>query len=428
MSAATFRETLMLHALLFGNGVAEIERNNRKQPVALWPLVPSRTSLEVAGGTPWYVTRIGEEPGARPARLRPENVIHIRNFGPDGLWGYSTITLARNSWGLGLAGEKYANRYFKNNGMPSGVIEHPAVMSKEAYDRLRRDWREMHEGLDNAGRVAILEQASKYTPVAFSQRDSQWLESRQFQREDVASWFNLPPHKLGVLKDANYSNMAEGNRVYLTTGLRRWEVKWQDEYNEKLLTDREKEEDSHFFEFNNDALLQADIETRFNAYSTALGGHPFMTPDEVRGRDNMNTIEGGDQLPQPLNMSTGREGADDEPADKVEAKIAELLQCEANRVCHAAKTAANFVGWLDAFYGRWVETVAGAVGAAWGENDPMHPESIALTAMQWADAHKRECLEAAGEAADGATLGAVLSAVTAGWSGCAAEYYRQVTI
>jgi hypothetical protein len=266
----------------------------------------------------------------------------------------------------------------------------------------------MHEGLDNAARIAVLEEGMQYRPLSFSHKDSQWLESRAFQRTDVAGWFNLPPHKLGDLKDANYSNMVEKNRDYLSTGLMRWLVKWQDEFTEKLLGKREKETDSHFYEFNLKALLQGDVKSRNEAYGIALGGHPYMTINEIRGAENMNAVEGGDEVPKPLNMSSGQEeggeAADDETGNKVTAKAAELLKCEANRVCHAAKTAKNFVGWLDSFYDRWPETLA--------ESLPITDTAILL---DWCNRHKAECLEAAGRVPEQAQLVARLAAVTAVW-------------
>jgi HK97 family phage portal protein len=418
MSAATFRETMMIHALLYGNGVAEIERNGRGQPVALWPLVPGRTSVEVVNGVLWYKTRVGAEPGARDIRLRPENVIHISNFGSDGLWGYSTLYMARNSWGLGVAAEKYANKYFAHGGQPSGVLKYPEKLDEPAYNRLKRSWKENHEGMDNAARISILEEGAEYQAIAFSQKDSQWLESRHFQREDVASWFNLPPHKLGVLHDANYSNMVEQNRGYLTTSLGRWEGKWEDEYNEKLLTEQEQNE--LFFEFNNDSLLKADIKTRYDAYSTALGGHPFMSPNEIRGKENMPEVEGGDDIPEPANMNPEKDGAEGgEKSDRTgtpnNAKIAELLTCEANRVCHAARTASNFVGWLDSFYGRWFDT--------WVEAVPeCSDESKGATVVALISRHKEECLDVAGSSKSKEELYAQLTAATAGWPMRARNY------
>lgn len=317
MSAGTFRETLMYYALFWGNGCAEIERDNAGSPRNLWPLLPDRTSLVVENGHPWYITRVGE----RPFKIRPRDVLHIRNFGHDGLWGYSTLTLARNSWALGLAGGKYAGKFFANNGLPTGVLEVEGELEDEDWKRLKRDWREAHEGLDNAARVAILEEGTKFTPLAFNFKDAQWLEGRQFSREEVAAWFNLPPHFVGAMEHATFSNIEHQSLDYLNRSLMRWLVKWQEECDEKLLTERAKTADSHFFEFNTAALLRGDLKTRYEAHAIALT-HAFKNPNEVRAIENDNSYEGGDEFRSQMNMEPASgepEPDDDEPDDDVAA-------------------------------------------------------------------------------------------------------------
>ena len=430
MSAGTFRETMMLYTLIYGNGVAEIEWSAGRRVKALWPLLPEVTHREIDdSGNLWYVTRVPNGNGGTEEKfLRPENVVHISNFGVDGTWGFSTITLARDSWGLGLAAENYASTQFRNNGTPSGVLETDRVMDDGEYGRLRRSWAEAHEGVDNAARVAILEQGTQFKTLAFSQKDSQWLESREFQREEVASWFNLPPHKLGVLKDANYSNMSEANRHYLSSGLMRWEVKWQDEYNEKLLSKTEKEEYSHFFEFNNSAHLRGDIKSQSEAYSSGLGGAAYLTQNEVRGFLNLNAVEDGDEIPQMLNIAGNDETVEgDEDTSgatasnslvRHAASVRELLSCEANRVSYAARTARNYVEWLDAFYSRWAQIVS----------ESMEREGVDHTeadVSRWVDAHKEECLEISGSVQEKEALVAGIAASTALWPGRCYDYIAQ---
>jgi len=528
MSAGTFRETMMYYTLFWGNGCAEIEWDNGGRPRNLWPLLPDRTSLEVVGGMPWYITRAGD----RTFRIRPSDVLHIRNFGFDGLWGYSTLALARNSWALGLAAGKYAGKYFKNNGMPSGVLEHPEQLGDEAYKRLRRDWASMHEGLDNTARIAILEEGVKFSPTAFNHKDAQWLEGRQFSREEAAAWFNLPPHKIGAMEHATFSNIEEQNRDYLNTSLMRWLVKWQDECDEKLLTTKAKADDTHFFEFNTAALLRGDLKSRYEAYAIGLT-NAFLNPNEVRDAENKNAYDGGDEYRSQMNMEPAskdkaakkpdaeeeedtteevveavaariRAAADEQlgsvgaqlvceveafrddvarlqaeslskfsaaletmgtklgdvtQADLAEevaafranvgtacveaakehaselanttaagvaafkdeaagvvadlmhetvgkATIVAMLRCEINRVRHAAKTAANFCGWLDTFYDAWPDKVAEGLDEYAG-----HPEAIA----EWAAASKAECLEVAGTVTDAAGLEEGIALAVATW-------------
>jgi len=355
ISAFTFRETLMSHALLYGNGVAEIVRDADRKPLFL-----TEDGTDVR-----YITRVAGEEYV----LKPGNVFHVVGLSQEGLWGLSVWQHAKNSFGLAAAQEKHANVSFGNGSKPSGVLEHPGKMKPEAADALRKRWDKLHQGLDNAARVAVLEQGMTYKPFSFSNVDAQMIESRQFQRSEIASWFNLPPHKVGDHTHSTFSNVAELNRNYLNQSLMRWLVKWQDECNEKLLTEPQKMRDTHYFEFNTSALLRGTTKERYEAYRIASAGQPFMTINEIRRRENMNPVDGFDEISQPLNM--GNPGGDaeytedaedpDATRDAIGNRIRHLIGVEQNRIRQAAAKAKNFTEWVQTFYGGWQDRLAKAV-------------------------------------------------------------------
>jgi len=385
-SAQDFWETLMVYALLWGNGMAEIERDERGRAVSFTPLLPDRTHMEIlTNGRPLVVTRQGDDYddlGSYRA-IRYSNVFHLKGISWNGLWGVSVIEKARNSWGLGLSQEKYANKYFANDARPSGTLETPEVLDDKAYARLRADWKRIHEGLDNVGRIAILEQGSKFNPMSFTNRDSQWLESRQFQRGEIASWFNLPPHKVGDMKDATFSNIEEQNRNYLNTSLMRWLVKIAAECREKLLTDGEKAKDSRFFEHNTAALLRGDLETRMNAYAVAINNR-VMCPNEARRRENLPAFDGGDEFLVPLNIGQG--GGDNAPNDPdptpdantggqaqdankeaFRAQLNYIADVEAKRIRQEARKPDRFIAFMERFYSvQWPRQVRDLL-TPWGQ-------------------------------------------------------------
>lgn len=364
MSDQTFKETMQLYALLWGNGVAEIQRNNGSQPISLTPLLPDRTWLEVVDGVPWYLTRtkMSEE----PRKLRPQNVLHIIGLSYDGMWGINVIEKARNSWGLGQAAEKYSNKLFGNSAMPSGVLEFPQGVKRfddTAIERIRKKWADVHEGLDNAARIAILQEGAKFNPISFSNRDAQWLEGRQFQRTEIASWFNLPPHKVGDLERATFSNIEEQNLEYLQTSLMRWLVKWQTECREKLLTREEKRRDSHFFEFNTRALLRGSVKSRFEAYSIGISNR-FLSPNEARRAESLPGYEGGDEFSNPNIEPQSEpeepeeeqpEGMQDRERTSLRLQLNNLVSVEINTIKRKARDPKGFTGWMDHYYSeaRW---------------------------------------------------------------------------
>jgi HK97 family phage portal protein len=420
MSWQDFSETMQLYALLWGNGVAEIKRDNRGRPVQLTPLLPDRTWLEIVDGKPWIVTRQGEnrEDLGSYRKIPCEDVLHLRGLSWTGLWGINVVSKARNSFGLALGQEKYANKFFGNHQMPAGVLEHPGKFQDDkAIERLRKDWEKIHQGLDNVGRVAILEQGMKFNAASFNNRDSQWLEGRKFQRGEIASWFNLPPHKVGDLEKATFTNIEEQNRSYLQTSLMRWLVKWCEECREKLLTEREKETDSHFFEYNVAALLRGDIKSRYEAYQTGLGGAPFLTQNEVRRFESLPGVEGGDEIRQPLNMDDPG-GEDNEEKDAVDPsmqnsvkeafrkQLAYFGDVEVKRIRAEAKDPKKFTDWMDRFYsdGGWASRL----------REHLTPWGFAEMADVWCD-DSAKILELVVSTASAAELAGAVDEALAGW-------------
>jgi len=364
MLPSTFKELLQQWALLWGNGVAAIVRSGSR-PAQLVPLLPDRTNVERGpDGQLWYITKIQEKNEER--RFRPENVLHITGLTSDGLWGMSVITLMRNTVGMDLALKKHGNKTFAKGTRLSGVLTRPheaGKWSREARQNLRREWREMHEGLDAKEAVAVLQDGMDFKPMSISNVDAQWVEATKLSREMVAAWFNLPPHKLGAMEQSSVrANLEEQNRDYLNTTLMRWLVKWEEECNRKLLTTRERETETRFFKWNTSALLRGSTKDRYAAYMVARTGG-WLSPNEIRKLEDMNRREdeGGDEYGNPNTSSQSQPPQpppeEPQPTATVHRKlIAErvglLVQRERHRVVKAARNSGNFIQWLDDFYGE----------------------------------------------------------------------------
>jgi HK97 family phage portal protein len=310
MTAFTFKQTLMGHALLEGNGLAYIFRRGDGTPDELIPLLPGTSYPVRVAGKLWYVTEVGGE----QRKLLPENVFHVKGLGFDGLSGYRLIDKARESLGLGIAAREYGARYFSNNAEARVVIEHPKHLTPEAAKRMKDGWDKMHGGLENAHRTAILEEGASAKVISSTARNSQLLETRAFEIREVANWIGVPPHKLGDTTRTAFASLEQENQSYLDDALDPWLVNWEEESYEKLLSEEEKDSDEHVIEFLREALVRANLVDRANYYRTALGGRPWMKQNEVRARENLNPVEGGDDIKDPLNMGDAG-GADNQPAD-----------------------------------------------------------------------------------------------------------------
>ncbi|MBD3293250.1 MAG: phage portal protein [Armatimonadia bacterium] len=298
MTARQLKMTLTANALLRGNGYAFIDRANGGQPLGLIWLDPARTWPVKESGRLLYVHQIDR---GDYVKLMPAEVLHIKGLSYDGVEGYSVIEKARESLGMGLAAREYGSRFFSNNARPNVVIEVPGYMPDEAYNRLKQSWLEMNQGLSNAHKTAILENGAKPHQLSINARDAQLIESRQFEIREVANWFGCPPHKLGDSSRTAYNSLEQENQSYLSDCLDDWLNEIEEECYDKLLTERQKQRDTHIIEFKRQALVRADMSTRYSSYATAIS-NGWMTRNEARSFENMNPLDGGDELLVPLNM------------------------------------------------------------------------------------------------------------------------------
>ena len=167
MSSFVFRETLMTHLLLWGNAYAQIIRNSKGEVVALYPLMPNKMTVDRdENGHLYYQYQCStDEVGGKNETvvLKPSDVLHIPGLGFDGLVGYSPIAMAKNAIGLAIATEEYGAKFFANGAAPSGVLEHPGTIKDP--QRVREAWQSQFGGSQNSGKIAVLEEGMKYTPI-----------------------------------------------------------------------------------------------------------------------------------------------------------------------------------------------------------------------------------------------------------------------
>lgn len=298
MTSFEFRETLMGHLTLWGNAYTEIEYDARGRTRQLWPLRPDRMlRVEMtADGRRAYQYML---PSGETVWLSDNNVWHLRGFGGDGLNGYSVIRLMRESIGLGLAAESFGARFFGNDARPGGILEHPGVLGEEAHKRLRESWESRHGGLSGSHRVAILEEGLQYKQIGIPPEDAQFLETRRFQVIEIARAFRVPPHMLGDLERATFSNIEHQSIDFVVHTIRPWLVRWEQSIQQRLMLAEERER--FYAEFLVDGLLRGDTQTRYQAYAVGRQ-NGWLSANDIRELENMNPVEGGDVYLVPLNM------------------------------------------------------------------------------------------------------------------------------
>lgn len=309
-SALHFFELMTGHLCLWGNAYAEIvPRTESGQIVDLWPLRPDRMDVGRTRDTREIVYLYQPQEGGE-RQLPASRVLHVRLFGTEDLLGKSPITLARESLSLGLATEGYGAAFFGNGTKPGGVYQHPGKMSPEAHGRLRESMDRSQGGPANWQKTIILEEGLEWQSTGIKPDDAQFLETRKFQVVDVARWYRMPPHMLGDLDNANFSNMTAQDLNFYKRTLLPYLRRWETELDRKLLPLG----DERFFRFNADAVLRADIEKRMGIYKTAvLNG--IWNRNECREKEDMEPYEGGDEFIVPKNMGAADQlGDEPEPA------------------------------------------------------------------------------------------------------------------
>ena len=297
MSSFIFRETLMTHLLLWGNAYAQIIRNGKGEIIALYPLMPNKMQVDRdENGELYYIyTRSSDEAKTMEGvtvYLTPRDVLHIPGLGFDGLVGYSPIAMAKNAIGLAIATEEYGAKFFANGAAPSGVLEHPGTIKDPS--RLRENWNSTFGGSANSGKVAVLEEGMKYTPISISPEQAQFLETRKFQIDEIARIFRVPPHMVGDLEKSSFSNIEQQSLEFVKYTLDPWVIRWEQSLSRSLLNEDEKRK--YFFKFNLEGLLRGDYESRMSGYATARQ-NGWMSANDIRELENLDRIpaeDGGD--------------------------------------------------------------------------------------------------------------------------------------
>lgn len=298
MSSRTVRKTIQVHALLWGNGYLEIERNGRGQAVGLWPLMPDRTRPEREGENHFFRTTVD---GVQ-YKLDPKDVIHVMDMSHDGLVGISPIANARQAVGMGLATEKFGAKFFANDLKAGGFLLHPGKLSSTARGNLGMAkgaagtednpaaMVERQGGLDNAHRIKVLEEGMKFIQTTIPPEDAQFLATREFQIAEIARIYDVPL----ILLQSHEKTTSWGSGIeqlmigFITQTIDPWVDAWEQELNWKLFTEEERAQ-GLFVKFNLNAYLRGDSAARA-AFYKELFGLAGLTPNRILALEDEEPI------------------------------------------------------------------------------------------------------------------------------------------
>lgn len=320
------REMLFGHYLLRGNGFAQILRDKFGRPAQLWPLHPDRMRAARKDGVLSYVY---QDSKGREIPLEQKDVLHLRNLlNSDGIMGQGFILQAANALGLSVAAEKFASKLYQQGARPSGILKHPKTLSEETRKKLAAQFQAAYSGVDNFGKMAIIEEGMDWQKMGLTAEEAQIIESRKFQIEDIARGLCVPGHKVGLLDRATFSNIEHQSLEFVVSTLmahaRRFEM--------VILRDLFDLDEQLYLEarYNFNALVRGDMKTRYESYAISRQWG-WMSADDVRELEDMDPLPDGQGKIYlfPLNMgnaakmdeykkdqATTKDAAQEAPKDK----------------------------------------------------------------------------------------------------------------
>lgn len=278
LSGSELRNQFVVSLLLDGNFYCIPVRNAMGQVLEVWPLHPRDV-------------RVYRWPGQRPVywvygqQLGPDEIMHIRGATlPGEIVGMSPITACRNVIGTGLALEEYSGRWFSQGSTPSGIIETDQASGAVDAGMVRDQFEQFHRGVRNSHGVAVLTGGATYKPITISNKDSQFLEAKNFSASQIAScMFQLEPEMVGASMTGRtsltYKNLQDR---WLDIKLRAF-MPYTSRLEEMLtrLLPRPQKAKLDYEEY-----LRADVGERYTAYQTGLASG-FLTIEEVRAEEDL---------------------------------------------------------------------------------------------------------------------------------------------
>ena len=294
-TAYDFRSLMQSWLLLHGDAFALKIRRGR-DIIGLVPMDPARTLVTQRDD----LSLVYEFQPAKGARrvLRAEDMFHIRGFSLDGIRGRSLVRQAAEAIGLAMQADKAAARLFAQGMLAGGALQMPAnkKLSPEAFDRLLASMAD-REGAENAGRWMVLEEGLEAKAFEQTAHDSQHIEMRRHQIEEIARIFGVPRPLLMVDDTSWGTGIDVLGQLFVRYGLNPWFEAWEQAIARCLLS--EDEQGRYYAKFNAGALLRGSMKDQAEFFAKGLGsgGHqPWMHPNEVREFMEMGER---DDLPAP---------------------------------------------------------------------------------------------------------------------------------
>lgn len=321
MTPSAFKESGASNINLGGNFYAQKVKNAAGQIIQLRPITWDRVHITV--DKPTGSLRYSIDNGEPMTR---ENILHIPGLSLDGYTGITPIEFAKNALTVGAYQDQFTRNFYENGVMSSGVFQGPNALSDQAFNRLKKEIKENYAGLKNAGVPMILEEGLQYKEVTMKLSDAQFIESKRFTKEEIASLYRVPLHLIQDLSRSTNNNIEHQSLEFIMYTMLPWFKRWEENLNLQLLS-KEDRRKGRYFEFKVDVLLRGDAKTRAEAYAKGRQWG-WLSVNDIRRLENMNGIgSAGDIYLTPANMyEAGKQPPEKQQKASLEATVEDIYK------------------------------------------------------------------------------------------------------
>ncbi|MGD6992163.1 phage portal protein [Sutcliffiella horikoshii] len=292
MSPYMFKFVMMVHRETYGAAFIRMKFNRKGLVESLHLMYPSSVSIiEDIEGKVFYVETMNDN---TQQVYSEDEVIFIPAFTTDGYNIKSPITVARETIGIIRSQEKFLGSYYQNGTLARGVIKVPTTLNKEAKEKVREEFQKMNAGMQNASKVAVLDEGFDYQNITIPLGDSEFIASQNFSLRQICRIYGIPPHMVGDLERSTFNNIEQMSMDFVLNTLQPICVSIEEEMDYKIFNKQEQQK-GYYVKFNLTSALRADSKSRAE-YMQLMIRNGLLTTNEGRKLEDLEPIKDGDRL------------------------------------------------------------------------------------------------------------------------------------
>lgn len=266
------------HLHLRGNHYAKLERNDLAQVVELMLLNPDHVTVIETLDDVMYKVQGVERPYAST------DIIHVPHLG-NGVIGKSTISYAKDDFGLEMSRRDYGSTVYEKGAKPPALLKPKMYLKPDQRAEAQKAWTEAKQ----QGGDVVMPAEFDYEALSFKPEEVEFLQAGNFSVATIARWFGVPRHLLFDPEGGAYNSNEHATIEFLTYTMSAIFAKIEYEYSSKIY--QLPREQRYFLEFDMNGFVRPDTVARATAYGQFIHS-AVMQPAEARKRENLPFVQG----------------------------------------------------------------------------------------------------------------------------------------